>query len=153
MRHTWLFLLFVASTAFAQSVNKLDADLFALSGTPGAAVTQQLTNDILSLVENNAQPSRRNVLDFADELMRALVGKKLPANSVSQLTAAILDVIHSDGVTTSKYRGAFERANQALLAMGVAAPVAKRVTGRLMVMGQEIRGPDDGPVRPVRVVR
>jgi hypothetical protein len=150
MKYAWLLL---AVGLFAQTGNKLEADLLALNGAPTAAMNQQLANDILSLAETNAQPSRRVVLDFTDELTRALAGRKLAADMISQLSIGILDVLHSDGVPTSKYRASLDRAHKALLAMGVAEPVAQRVVNRLMVLGQQVRGPEDLPVVNLKLFR
>ena len=146
MQRAWLGVPLLAASLFAQSGNKLEADLLALGGAPTGAVNQQLVNDILSLTETNPQPSRRVVLDFVDELTRALAGQKLAAEPVAQLSAAILDVLHSDGVPTSKYRAMVENARRALISMGVAMPVAQRVIGRLTILGQQVRGPEDLPV-------
>jgi hypothetical protein len=46
-----------------------------------------------------------------------------------------------------------DRASQALVAMGVTPSRAKVVAGRLMVVGQEVRGPDDAPAAPLRFVK
>jgi hypothetical protein len=146
MQRAWLGVPLLAASLLAQSGNKLEADLLALGGAPTGAVNQQLVNDILSLTETNPQPSRRVVSDFVDELTRALAGQKLAAAPVAQLSAAILDVLHSDGVPTSKYRAMVENARRALIAMGVAMPVAQRVIGRLTILGQQVRGPEDLPV-------
>jgi hypothetical protein len=151
MKRAWLCVPLLAATLFAQSGNKLESDLLSLNGAPTAAVNQQLVNDILSLAETNPQPSRRVVLDFVDELTRALAGKKLAAENLSQLAVAILDVLHSDSVTTSKYGAMMERARQTLIAMGVAAPVAQRVVNRLMILGQQVRGPEDLPVASPKI--
>ena len=145
MKVAWLLL---ASTLFAQSGNKLESDLLALSGAPTAAVNQQLTSDILSLAETTPQPSRRVINDFVDELTRALAGQKLASDMIAQLSIGITGVLHSDGVTTSKYHESLDRAHKALLAMSVPAPAAQRVVNRLMILGQEVRGPEDPPISP-----
>jgi hypothetical protein len=143
MKYAWLLL---ASTLLAQSGNKLEADLLALSGAPTAAVNQQLTNDILSLAETIPQPSRRVVNDFVDELTRALAGQKLDVRMISQLSTSIFGVLQSDRVTTTKYREYLDLAHKALLAMGVPEPAAKRVIDRLAILGQQVRGPEDLPL-------
>jgi hypothetical protein len=143
MKVAWLLL---GAMVFAQNGNKLEADLLALNGAPTAAVNQQLTNDILALAETISQPSRRVVLDFVDELTRALAGQKLDARMIAQLSIGILDVLHSDGVTTSKYHESLDRAHKALLAMGVQESTAKRVIDRLTILGQQVRGPEDLPL-------
>jgi hypothetical protein len=135
--------LLFAAALFAQSGNRLEADLLALNGAPTAAINQQLTNDILALAETIPQPSRRVVQDFAEELTRALAGQKLTSDMIAQLSVGIVDVLHSDGVTTSKYRESLDRAHKALLAMSVPAAAAQRVVNRLMILAQEVRGPDD----------
>ncbi len=131
---------------FAQSVDKLAADLRNLS-------SPQLADDILAQAEPNAQPSRRVVMDFTDELMRALAGKTRRPEDVSQLSTAIVDVLHSSGVVTRKYRATIDSVRQSLQAMGVTEAAAQRVAGRLMVVGQEVRGPEDLPVSAPRFLK
>lgn len=140
----------LAGALCAQSSNKLDSDLLALKTATVDSASRQLASDILSLSNTQAQPSRRSVMDFTDQLARALVNKNLRPNAISELTSAILDILHSDGLLTSKYDASIEQARQALIANGVSAKEAQAVSDQLRVIGQDIRGPEDSPVFPVR---
>jgi hypothetical protein len=137
----------LASIAFAQSGNKLDADLLAQNNS------QQIADDILSLTDTKPQPSRRVVLDFTDELTRALIGKRRSAENVANLGAAIVDVLRSDGVPTWKYRAFLDAARQTLVSMGVSQQGAQRVADRLRILGQQVRGPEDLPAASLQELR
>jgi hypothetical protein len=57
-------------------------------------------------------------------------------------------VMHSDGVPTSKYRESLDRVHKALVAMGVRDQIAQRVVNKLMIVAQQVRGPEDTPDGP-----
>src|ERR1700684_2260195 len=109
------FLLFAAGLC-AQSTDKLDADLMALTNpdVSRSAVAQQLTNDILALAEKDARPSRQAVFEFADELTKAFFPalnrpKRVivlpPGTQPTQqtVTQAILDVLQSSGLPSYRF--------------------------------------------------
>jgi hypothetical protein len=132
-----------AAILLAQSGNKLEADLLAQNGVPTA---RQLADDILSLAETDAQPSRRVVLDFTNDLALALVVRHRTPATIAQLSQGILGVLHSDGVPTLQYRASLDRVHKSLLAMGVPGPQAQHLVDRLKILGQQVRGPEDLPV-------
>jgi hypothetical protein len=134
-------LVFAASLC-AQSTSKLDSDLMSLANpaVSRSAVAQQLTNDILALADKDATPSREKVLDFADELTKALAGKQLTAEQITPVTKAILDVLQSSGVTSSRFHAAIDRFRVALSSL---TPLSKNAGDRLFVLGQEVHGPED----------
>src|ERR1700733_10916307 len=107
------FLLFTAGLC-AQSTDKLDSDLVTLSRN---AFAQQITSDILALAEKDAQPSRRTVSDFADELAKALAGKALTGETVKPVSAAILDVLQSSGLPSYRFHAAIDRFRDSLIAL------------------------------------
>jgi hypothetical protein len=141
------FLLVTASLC-AQSTDKLNSDLTALAN-PGAArnaVIQQVTNDILALAERDAQPSRQTVVDFTEELAKALAGKQLTMEGIKAVTQAILDVLQSSGMTSHRFHDAIDHFRDALIALNATAAQAKSAANRLLILGQEVRGPEDLPV-------
>lgn len=150
------FSLFAAGL-WAQSTAKLDADLTAL-GNPGAsrnAITQQVVDDILALADKNTQPSRQTVLDFANELTRAFSPSvnrartrvvELPPRqqpTLQTITQAILDVLQSSGMTSSQFHAAIDRFRTSLSVLVATSAQAKSAADRLLVLGQEVRGPED----------
>jgi hypothetical protein len=145
MKRPWLILA-LASLAFGQSGNKLEADLQSMPGS------RQLTDDILALAPADAQPSRRVVMDFTNELTMALAGARRSPENVAMLARAIADVMQSDGVPTWKYRATLHEAQQALISMKVFPQMAQHAADKLRVLGQQVRGPEDLPVTtPVRL--
>lgn len=126
----------------AQSTARLDSDLAALAnpGAPVAAIATRLTDDILALAERDARPSRQTALDFSVELTKALAGK---GANVQGVTAAILDVLQSSGTPSYRFHTVIDSFRDALIALNVTAVQAKSAANRLMILGQEVRGPED----------
>jgi len=159
MRSVTCCFLLAAVGLCAQSTAKLDADLMMLTDPAASrtAVAQQLTNDILALAEKDAQPSRRTVSDFVDELTKAFFS---PANrpgthvivlpggpqpTLQTVTQAILDVLQSSGAPSYRFHEAIDRFRDALTRLNGNATQAKTAAGRLLILGQEVRGPEDLP--------
>jgi hypothetical protein len=147
------FLLFTAGLC-AQSTAKLDADLVALSNPVVSrnAVALQITDDILALAEKDAQPSRQTVFEFAEELTKAslnragkpvIVFPKGTQPTLQTVTQAILDVLHSSGVPSSRFHEAIDRFRNAIFVLSATPAEAKSAADRLLILGQEIRGPED----------
>jgi hypothetical protein len=137
--------LLVTAGLCAQSTDRLTSDLMNLTN-PGAsrnAVAQQVTNDILALADKDAQPSRQSVSDFADELTKALAGKGLTAEKTKAATSEILEVLQSSGVASYRFHAAIDRFRDSLIALNSTAAQAKSAAGRLLILGQEVHGPED----------
>jgi len=133
----------------AQSTGKLDSDLTALSN-PNislAVVAGRITDDILAMADKDSRPSRQTVQDFAVELSKtvskALAGQTTPEKRFVPVSAAILEVLQSSGAPSSRFHEAIDRLRAALVALNASPTEAKIVAGRLMTVGQEIRGPED----------
>ncbi len=153
------FLLFTAGLC-AQSTAKLNADLMALSNPVVSrnAVALQITDDILALAEKDAQPSRQTVFEFADELTKASfpalnrAGKRvivLPPGTqptLQTVSQAILDVLHSSGVPSYRFHEAIDRFRNAISVLSATPAQAKSAADRLLILGQEVRGPEDLPL-------
>jgi hypothetical protein len=130
------FLLATAGLS-AQSADKLNSDL------RGNAVTQQITSDILALAEKDAEPSRRTVADFAEELTKAVAGRQLTVENVRPVTQAILEVLQSSGVASYRFHASIDHFRDSLIALNATAAQAKSAAGRLLILGQEVHGPED----------
>jgi hypothetical protein len=140
------FLLVIAG-ASAQSTGKLDSDLMT------HAVARQVTDDIVALAEKDAQPSRQAVSNFADDLTKALAGKQLTADKTKAVTEAIQEVLQSSGAASYRFHASIDRFRDSLIALNATAVQAKAAAGRLLILGQEVRGPEDIPVRPLLLLR
>jgi uncharacterized protein (DUF1499 family) len=138
----------LAAGLLAQSTAKLDADLTALANPSASrnAVTQQIADDILALAEKDAQPSRQTAIDFADALARAVPRRELTVEKTKPVTQALLDVLQSSGVTSSRFHSAIDRFRDSLIALNATSAQAKSAADRLLILGQEVRGPEDFPV-------
>jgi hypothetical protein len=141
------FLLATAGLC-AQSTDKLNSDLMALSSpiVSRSAVAQQVTDDILELADKDAQPTRKSVSDFADELVQTLFARRVTAENIKPLTEALLQVLHSSGASSSAFHRAVSSFRIALFRFDQSSTHAKNAVDRLFVLGQEIHGPEDLPV-------
>jgi hypothetical protein len=144
MKGAICFVLFSAGLV-AQSTAKLDSDLATLSNpnAPLASIATRITDDILALAEKDEQPSRQAVLDFGIELRKALAGKPSSQPKIQAVSAAIVDVLASAGAPSYRFHNAIDHLRDALIDLGATASQAKSAAGRLMTLGQEVRGPDD----------
>jgi len=156
------FLLFAAGLG-AQSTAKLDSDLtsLAVANAPIAAIANRLTDDILALAEKDAEPSRQTTLDFAVELAKTLAGKvevwpgggSLRTRVLRQhppiqvVSSTIVEVLQSSGVASYRFHDAITRFREALIALNATAAQASSAANHLMILGQEVRGPEDFRLR------
>ncbi len=123
------------------SVSKLRSTLLALK-EPGAsrpALSQQLSEELMSLAEKDCKPSSTAVANFSDELTKALLGKHMTDAHVLLLEQSIREVLRSTGATFTSATSF----RQTLLAVGVDPSAAQVVTTRFIKIGEEVRGPDD----------
>ena len=147
-----LGLLFVsiAATQFTpepSSLRRLNSTLLTLQDPAAApAVRQQLSADLLIVSDPQHRPAQKSLRPFVDQLVSALSGKQQPAAARTQLSAAILEVLHSAGVGTHRFRAAIDRSRDALTNIGVSAVDAARTADLLRAVGNDVRGPDDMPL-------
>ena len=138
------------------TASKLHATLLALREPPAAwrwdaekqrvrpILSYQLADEIMSLADSDGQPSRATVTDFTDELTKALIGKSMTDAQALLLEASIDAVLRSTGAT---FRTA-THLRETLATIGVDASKLPIITKRFIVLGEEVRGPEDLPVRP-----
>ncbi len=129
----------------AQGTARLDSDLAALANPAAtvAAIANRVTDDVLSLTDKDSQPSRQTVLDFSTELCGALAGRASSTPKVQAVTSAILAVLQSSGTSSSRFHAAVDRFRDAVIAFNATVLQARTAANQLMVLGQEIRGPED----------
>jgi hypothetical protein len=146
MKGTLSFCL-LAGMVFAQTTAKLDSDLAALanSQTPNSSAASRVAEDVLALAEKDAQPSRGATLDFAAALTRALAGKPASQPQLEKAASAIVDVLQSSGAPSYRFHGAIDRLRASLIDLGAKPSDASSAAGYLLVLGQEVRGPEDSP--------
>src|SRR6267142_1002740 len=145
MKSAQCCLLLLAVTLTAQTplndlaITRLNSTLMALKdSTSLSPIRQQLVNDIMALAEKDHQPSRPTVTKFVDELTVGLLD--LSINDISQVTTPIIEVLHNAGTGTLRFRTSVNRAQQALISVGVRASQATSIAGSLPELGNEVRG-------------
>lgn len=136
------FVLFLGTSLAAQSIH---STLLALSDAtaPRARLTRQLTDQMMALAKPDQIPGRVSVERFSIELTAALAGHDISASKASAIERTISDLMRGNGAT-------FLRANalwQTLGTCGVLPYKVQTVVDAFVKIGQEIRGPDDSPVR------
>lgn len=70
-----------------------------------------------------------------------------PQNA-APVSTAILDVLLSSGVPSSRFHSSLDHFRDASIALNASPAQAGMLTGKLSILGQEIRGPEDIGVRP-----
>jgi len=144
-----------AATKRLPHTSKLHTTLLALKEPPAfwkwdaemrrtrSPLSYQLVNEIMSLAESEWQPSRLTVASFADELANALLGKNMTDAEALMMEDSIDAVLRSTGAT---FKSA-SRLRESLAALGVDAARLQIIIKRFIALGEEVRGPDDLPVR------
>jgi hypothetical protein len=144
-------LLVLASCALLLSLpgygqKDLKADLLTLS----KATNSQVVGHLMALAEKTHEPSRPAVDVFARDLIQFLGHANLRDAEASQLANEVDAVFKSAGTSTAGYLDHIGNFRAVLLTMGV-SPV--KLCTELETIGKQVRGPEDAPVRPVRVMR
>jgi predicted alpha/beta hydrolase len=132
--------------ATAAAVSKLNSTLMALKdgGASGKVLRHQLVDQMMSLAEDNHYPSRRSVAAFADEFVNAVIGRDMTDAQMAKLQRSIVQVVRGSCATFRSASGLRET----LTALGVHASKIHVIVKRFIVIGEEVRGPDDLPARP-----
>ena len=113
--------------AYAQKpLDALISSLLALKDieTARTSHSERITGGIMTLSEVGHRPSRSAVVRLADALTNALIGRHLTDRQASQVAAAILDVLRGAGVDSPSFRESIDRAERALVSLGVNATLA-----------------------------
>jgi hypothetical protein len=146
-----LGLLLLAASVAAQNttaVRKLNSTLLTLKdGAARDSVGRQLAADLSAVADPDHRPTLYILTKLADSLVTAVPVRNLRVELLSPVTGRIVDVLHSAGTSTVGFYEAVGAAEKALTAMGVAAPQAHSIADALTTLGQQVRGPDDSPVK------
>lgn len=98
---------------------------------------------MLALADRSAAPSRATTADFVNDLGKALAGKTVRRENMAPVSMAIRDVLVSTGVPSSRFHGSLDEFREALIALNASPAEAQMAAGKLLILGQEIRGPED----------
>jgi hypothetical protein len=157
-----LFCLLVPVSVSAQSTARLDADLMMALSNPNASLavlSNQVTDDILALADKTAAPSRQTTLEFSLELTKVLATRVSPtpklinSPSIESVTGPLFEVLQSSGTTSAKFHASIEHFRAALIGLKVEEVAAKKATAELMILGQEVHGPEDDRRVPLALRR
>jgi hypothetical protein len=147
-----VFSVFLLSGALAaqsaEPVSRLNGTLHAMArpGASSVSLSAQLVDEMISLAPGDRQPSRGALAGFANEFTAALIGKDLTDNRVTTLQRCIADVLSGSGTNLKPAK----LLRDTLTAIGVATSRIPSIITRFIAVGEEVRGPDDTPVAPVR---
>jgi hypothetical protein len=135
-------ILLLSLSLCAQS---LQSTLLALkdSSAPRKALSNRLVDEMMTMVKPHQSPSRTSVQRFSEDLTTALIGRDITTIRAAALQKAIADVLRGKGSTflpASSLR-------ETLTSCGIDEPSVQSIVSRFMDIGQEVRGPDDLPLR------
>ena len=145
------FALLLGVGLTAQSTS-MESTFLALkdANAPRPALSHKLATEIALLAKKSGRDQslkQPTVARFSEDLTTALLGKDITAVRAAALQKAIARVLSGKGSTfdpATSFR-------EALVSCGVDDRTVQAVIGRLIDIGQEIRGPDDLGVQPKRL--
>lgn len=156
---TIAFLLFVLAACVARqtvaqevALQKLTASLQALRATSPstAADRDRISSEVLALAEPFHRPSLSTIVVFTSRLTRAVSVRQLSDSQASRLATQIDTVLHSAGIGHWKFKEAISDLQAVLTSAGVDTKTAKLIAIDLEAVGNEVRGPEGTPVKPLR---
>lgn len=135
-----------ATLAGQPAKTSVQSTLLALkdSGVPRKVLSNQLVDEMMALAKRDQSPSRPAVQRFCEDLTTALIGKDMTQTRAEALQKAITDVLSGSGST---FRPA-SNLHDTLVGFRIEDRTIQRIVDRFRDIGQEIRGPDDMPIRP-----
>jgi hypothetical protein len=128
----------------AQSVQ---STLLALKDSHAARKTlsNQLVDEMMTISKSDQSPSRATVQRFSEELTGALLGKDVTTIRAAALQKAITGVLSGKGSTFLPACSLYET----LAGFRIDDRTIQVIVDRFREIGQEVRGPDDLPVRDI----
>jgi len=140
-------ILLLGGSVAAQSVQ---STLLALKDSHAARKTlsNQLVDEMMTISKSDQSPSRATVQRFSEELTGALLGKDVTTIRAAALQKAITGVLSGKGSTFLPACSLYET----LAGFRIDDRTIQVIVDRFREIGQEVRGPDDLPVLPVRVI-
>jgi hypothetical protein len=136
-------LLFGGSLA-AQSVQ---STLLALKDPHAArkALSNQLVDEMMAIAKSDQSPSRATVQRFSEDLTAALLGKDVTTIRAAAIQKAIIGVLSGKGSTFLPACSLYET----LAGFRIEDRTIQTIVDRFREIGQEVRGPDDVPLRDI----
>ena len=129
--------------------NKLKSTLIALRDPRADRIASHLVDEMMTLANANHQPTRSTVAGFADELTSVLLGRNITNAQLDVLQQSIGEVLSG---STANYNSA-SRFRETLTAVGIDNPSKRVITNLFMAIAEEVRGPDDAPVLPLKPLK
>ena len=129
----------------AQSVQSTLLELNR-SGISRKVLSNQLVDEMMAMAKRDQSPSRAAVQRFSEDLTTALAGRDLTDLRAAALQKAISDVLSGKGSTHAPANVLLET----LTSCGIDNRSAQAIVARFIDIGQEVRGPDDLGLRPVK---
>ena len=122
--------------------------LLATTGPSDPSLQQRFSRVILAAAEPQHRPSAVATDRFAGRVIASLRGKQLKADQAERLQAVIIDVLHSAGVATRRYRDVISDFKTLLsTTANFPSDTVSRLASDLDLIGREVRGPEDLPLR------
>jgi hypothetical protein len=140
-------LIFCALLSFVLPAQSMETTLIALKDpqAPRKALSKRLAGEMMDLAKSNQSPSRSTVQQFCDDLSGALLGKDITNVRASAVRKAVAGVLSGKGSTFLPANGLYE----VLKGCGVEERTMQTILDRFREIGQQVRGPDDLPVRDI----
>jgi len=137
-------ILLLGGSVAAQSVQ---STLLALKDSHAARKTlsNQLVDEMMTISKSDQSPSRATVQRFSEELTGALLGKDVTTIRAAALQKAITGVLSGKGSTFLPACSLYET----LAGFRIDDRTIQVIVDRFREIGQEVRGPDDLPVRDI----
>jgi hypothetical protein len=131
--------------------SKLKSTLSGLkdAGANRSSLASQLVDEMMILADANRPPSRSSVVVFADELTGVLLGKSITNGQLDVLRQSIGEALSG---STANYLSA-GHFRETLTAVGIDSSRKRLVTNLLIAIAEEVRGPDDSPVLPIKLLK
>jgi hypothetical protein len=111
------------------------------------ALSNQLVDEMMALAKSDRSPSRSTTVRFSEELTGVLAGKDVTAIRAEALEKEIVDVMSGKGSTSRPAAALYET----LTGFRLSDRTIQRIVDRFREIGQEIRGPDDTAIRPIKL--
>ncbi len=109
-----------------------------------AMVAEDITQQILALADPDHAPARGAAAGFANDLVNALYRRVTTDKQLDDLVLSIREILKPTGSTSKSAT----RVREVLRNAGVERP--DLVTKSFISLAEDVRGPDDAPVAPIR---
>jgi hypothetical protein len=128
----------------------LRADLLSLSSNSES----QVVTHLMLMAEKTHEPLRPAVGQFARDLIRSRLApvrglnpEPFPERQVDAVVAEIDNVFKSAGTSTVGFHDHVGQFEKIMITIGTPQSTAHQLAGELEIIGRQVRGPEDTPVR------